>query len=44
MVILDTHTLLWTFAPHIHEDPFDRMIIAQAKTRGLSLVTKDQNI
>ena len=30
--------------PHIHEDPFDRMIIAQAVTRGLPLVTRDENI
>ena len=30
--------------PHIHGDPFDRMIIAQAMTRGLPLITKDENI
>ena len=30
--------------PHIHEDPFDRIIIAQAMVRGLPLVTKDENI
>ena len=30
--------------PHIHEDPFDRMLIAQAQNRGLTLVTKDENI
>lgn len=30
--------------PHIHEDPFDRLIIAQAMTRGLPLVTKYENI
>lgn len=30
--------------PHIHPDPFDRMIVAQAMTRGLALVTKDENI
>ena len=30
--------------PHIHEDPFDRIIIAQAMERDLPLVTKDENI
>ncbi|MBR1560189.1 MAG: type II toxin-antitoxin system VapC family toxin [Clostridia bacterium] len=30
--------------PHIHEDPFDRMIVAQAMLGGMTLVTKDENI
>ena len=30
--------------PHIHDDPFDRMIIAQAMERGIPLVTRDQKI
>ena len=30
--------------PHIHDDPFDRMIIAQAMERGIPLVTRDQRI
>ena len=30
--------------PHIHEDPFDRIIVAQAMERGLPLVSKDENI
>ncbi len=30
--------------PHIHDDPFDRIIIAQAMERGLPLVTRDQKI
>lgn len=29
---------------NIHADPFDRMIIAQAMTRNIPLVTKDKNI
>jgi PIN domain nuclease of toxin-antitoxin system len=28
----------------IHKDPFDRMLVAQAKFEGLTLVTKDRNI
>lgn len=30
--------------PHIHEDPFDRMIIVQAILGNMPLVTKDENI
>ena len=30
--------------PMIHKDPFDRMIIAQAITRDICLVTDDSNI
>jgi PIN domain nuclease of toxin-antitoxin system len=30
--------------PAIHRDPFDRMLIAQARTEGLTLVTRDSTI
>ena len=30
--------------PRIHGDPFDRILIAQAKAGGLTLVTRDQAI
>jgi PIN domain nuclease of toxin-antitoxin system len=30
--------------PQIHQDPFDRMLIAQALHHGLTLVTKDQAV
>lgn len=30
--------------PHIHGDPFDRMLIAQAISENLTLVTGDKNI
>lgn len=30
--------------PMHHRDPFDRMLIAQAQTEGLVLVTRDQRI
>lgn len=30
--------------PDIHNDPFDRLIIAQAKYEGLEIVTKDVTI
>ncbi|SFD81363.1 type II toxin-antitoxin system VapC family toxin [Streptomyces aidingensis] len=30
--------------PHHHRDPFDRLLVAQAQTEGLTLVTRDQHI
>lgn len=30
--------------PFFHQDPFDRMIIAQAKTKKIDLITYDENI
>lgn len=30
--------------PHHHRDPWDRMLVAQAQTEGLSLVTSDRDI
>ncbi len=27
--------------PEIHKDPFDRMLVAQAQTRGLTFATRD---
>lgn len=30
--------------PHFHEDPFDRLLVAQAKCEGLRLVTGDSRL
>lgn len=30
--------------PDIHKDPFDRLLIAQAKENDLTLITRDKNI
>ena len=30
--------------PEHHRDPFDRMLVAQAKLGNLVLITRDQNI
>ena len=30
--------------PAIHRDPFDRMLIAQAKVEGFTILTRDSNI
>lgn len=35
------HSLAAAALPRHHEDPFDRMLIAQAQIEGLTLVTRD---
>ena len=30
--------------PHIHRDPFDRLLVAQAKLEGLTLMTADKTL
>jgi PIN domain nuclease of toxin-antitoxin system len=45
-LLLDTHIALWGIAadPTLGEDFLDRMLIAQATTNGLTLVTRDADI
>lgn len=38
------HSITAGRLPAIHRDPFDRMLIAQAKTQGLTLLTRDEQI
>ena len=38
-LLLDTHVLLWWL-----DDPFDRLLVAQATVEGLTIVTRDSNI
>ncbi|MCL2045695.1 MAG: type II toxin-antitoxin system VapC family toxin [Oscillospiraceae bacterium] len=38
------HIKTITELPFIHRDPFDRMLIAQAKVEGMHLMTADDNI
>jgi PIN domain nuclease of toxin-antitoxin system len=40
--ITTTDTFAITTLPFHHRDPFDRMIVAQAITNGMRLVTKDE--
>jgi PIN domain nuclease of toxin-antitoxin system len=30
--------------PHLHQDPFDRLIVAQVKTKSLEIITNDSQI
>lgn len=39
--ITSLHALAANELPQIHKDPFDRMLLAQAKTEGISLLTSD---
>ncbi len=39
--IEDRHLAIVQSLPFLHRDPFDRLIIAQAKADGLSVVTAD---
>ena len=38
------HALAVADLPMLHQDPFDRMQIAQAKLEGLTLITRDAHI
>lgn len=37
------HTITLITLPFYHKDPFDRLIISQAKTEKLTIVSKDDN-
>lgn len=39
--IKTAHVILAGSLPHIHRDPFDRLLVAQARIEGLRLVTAD---
>lgn len=41
LVINDAHVIETGMLPGLHEDPFDRLIIAQARTEGLMVVSAD---
>jgi PIN domain nuclease of toxin-antitoxin system len=38
------HTLAVADLPPLHGDPFDRLIVAQARAEGLTLVSADANV
>jgi PIN domain nuclease of toxin-antitoxin system len=42
--VLMRHTKAVASMPHHHRDPFDRMLIAQAMTDGMTLVTDDRDV
>lgn len=42
--ITSTHTMAVSHLPSIHRDPFDRLLVAQAETEGLLLLTNDDQV
>ena len=44
MPITSAHAALVETLPHHHEDPFDRMLVAQAMAEGCILVTHDDHL
>jgi PIN domain nuclease of toxin-antitoxin system len=42
--VLSHHGLLAGALPPHHRDPFDRMLVAQAQSEGLTVVTNDERI
>ena len=46
-IILDikfSHLAYYSYLPLLHKDPFDRILIAQANTDNLTIITKDDKI
>jgi PIN domain nuclease of toxin-antitoxin system len=44
LAITSRHTLLISGLPLLHKDPFDRILIAQAKAEGAMLLTSDKTV
>jgi PIN domain nuclease of toxin-antitoxin system len=42
--VLSSHGIVAGSLPQHHRDPFDRMIVAQAQSERLTVVTRDQRI
>ena len=42
--ITGDHALAVQHLPPVHRDPFDRILIAQARVEGMSLLTKDKRM
>ena len=42
--ITSEHTLHLESLPPLHKDPFDRILIAQARTEGILLITADSKV
>ncbi len=39
-----SHTLVLRDLPNLHGDPFDRMLVAQAKSEHMTLITRDAGL
>lgn len=44
LVINSRHTSAVLALPHLHADPFDRILVAQAQIEGMRLITIDKKV
>ena len=44
IAIIGLHATAVSDLPLLHKDPFDRLLLAQAKTEGISLITSDATL
>lgn len=44
LVVDGLHAAQVTALPHLHSDPFDRLLVAQATATGLTLLTADAHV
>ena len=44
LAVTSYHTLVVADLPHIHKDPFDRILVAQARAEGISLLSADKTV
>ena len=42
LAVNGTHAVALALLPHLHKDPFDRLLIAQAQVEGITLLTADE--
>ena len=42
--VLAAHTFAVAHLPHLHKDPFDRLLLAQAMRENLTLLTADETL
>jgi PIN domain nuclease of toxin-antitoxin system len=42
--VTSEHTVAVDALPQLHKDPFDRLLLAQARTEGFDLLTADRNL
>lgn len=42
--IISEHAVATAMLPHIHRDPFDRILVAQAQVEGITLLTSDARV
>lgn len=44
LAVTSTHAIAVGYLPMLHRDPFDRILIAQAESEGILLLTSDESV